>query len=132
MSSEERTTETKKLNVAPIAPVQTASAVEHPKPKLEVAPTMPPPVQKPATVPVPVVVVVPAAPRAPEAPPVSVVVVGDPVDQARSLWRKAIDAEANQDFALAVKCYEQIKKLPDDVQPAGLEVRLEQARKQTK
>ncbi len=54
---------------------------------------------------------------------------GDPEEQARTLWRKAIDAEVNQDYVEAVKCYEQIKKLPADVHPWGLDVRLEQARK---
>jgi len=57
---------------------------------------------------------------------------GDPADQARMLWRKAIDAERNQDYVEAVSCYEQIKKLPADVQPWGLDVHLEQARKLVK
>jgi hypothetical protein len=71
----------------------------------------------------------PAPAPAKAAPPEPAVSV-DPVEQARTLWRKAIDAEANQDFVEAVKCYGQIKKLPADVQPAGLEVRLELAKKQ--
>jgi hypothetical protein len=54
----------------------------------------------------------------------------DPIEEARRLWSKAIDAEANKDFVEAVKCYEQIKKLPADAQPAGVDVRLEMAKKQ--
>jgi hypothetical protein len=76
----------------------------------------------------PTVAPTPAPEKVAPAEPVSTV---DPVDQARTLWRKAIDAEGNQDFVEAVKCYEKIKKLPADVQPAGLEVRLELAKKQT-
>ena len=53
-------------------------------------------------------------------------------DEARRLWRLAIDAEQNQDFVEAVSLYEQIKKLPPSVHPAGLEVRLSLARKLTK
>ena len=68
----------------------------------------------------------PAPPPAPPAPAV------DPVEQARTLWRKAIDSEISGDFREAVKCYEQIKKLPTDVQPEGLDLRLEQAKKQIK
>ena len=65
----------------------------------------------------------------PPAPPAPAV---DPVEQARTLWRKAIDSEISGDFREAVKCYEQIKKLPTDVQPEGLDLRLEQAKKQIK
>ena len=53
-------------------------------------------------------------------------------DEARRLWRLAFDAEQNQDFVEAVSLYEQIKKLPASVHPAGLEVRLSLARKLTK
>jgi hypothetical protein len=50
-------------------------------------------------------------------------------DEARRLWRLAFDAEQNQDFVEAVNLYEQIKKLPPSVHPAGLEVRLSLAKK---
>jgi hypothetical protein len=56
----------------------------------------------------------------------------DPYAQAKRLWIQAIDAEATQDYAGAVKCYEQIKKLPPDVHPWGLDERLDWARKQIK
>jgi hypothetical protein len=63
---------------------------------------------------------------------VAVEPVVDPEEQARTLWRKAIDAEVNQDYVEAVACYEKIKKLPADVQPWGLDIRLEQAKKLAK
>lgn len=91
-----------------------------------VMPPVPPPVEPAPVVPAPVV----EAPKAVE--PAKVVDTRPPYDQAKDLWRRAIDAEANQDFVEAVNCYEQIKKLPADVQPWGLEVRLDQARKLTK
>jgi hypothetical protein len=69
-------------------------------------------------------VVKPAQPTAP--------VVLNAYDEAKRLWGKAIDAEANQDFVEAVNCYEKIRALPADVHPPGLEVRLELARKLTK
>ena len=50
-------------------------------------------------------------------------------DEARRLWRLAIDAEQNQDFVEAVSCYEKIKKLPNEVHPRGLDVRLSLAKK---
>jgi cytochrome c-type biogenesis protein CcmH/NrfG len=53
-------------------------------------------------------------------------------DEARRLWRLAIDAEQNQDFVEAVALYEQIKQLPSTVHPAGLQVRLSLAKKLTK
>jgi hypothetical protein len=52
------------------------------------------------------------------------------LDQVRTFWRAAIDAEGKQDYVLAVKNYELIKKLPRDLWPQGLDVRLNQARKQ--
>jgi hypothetical protein len=56
----------------------------------------------------------------------------DPIDAlelARTLWIKAIDAEARQDFSSASDLYEQIKRLPNDAWPAGLQLRLEMAQK---
>jgi hypothetical protein len=54
------------------------------------------------------------------------------IEQARMLWNQAIDAEARRDFAGAVNCYEQIKRLPlsSDNWPGGLQVRLELAQRQ--
>jgi hypothetical protein len=64
-----------------------------------------------------------------ETPPPAPVVAANPLEQSRALWRAAIDAEARRDNALAVKLYEQIKQLPPDVWPAGLQLRLEMAQK---
>jgi hypothetical protein len=57
---------------------------------------------------------------------------GTPEEQSRTLWGRAIDAEANQDYVEAVECYELIRTLPRDVQPWGLDVRLEQAKRLAK
>ena len=54
------------------------------------------------------------------------------IQQARILWRNAITAEANGDYALAVKYYEQIKKLPPVAWPGGLDLRMEDARRHLK
>jgi hypothetical protein len=51
------------------------------------------------------------------------------MEQARKLYGQAIDAEAQKDFATAVKLYEQIKKLPSDTWQADLQLRLESAMK---
>jgi hypothetical protein len=51
------------------------------------------------------------------------------MDTARSLWRQAIDAEGREDFAAAVRYYEQIKKLPQSAWPGGLQFSLEYAKK---
>jgi beta-lactamase regulating signal transducer with metallopeptidase domain/protein involved in polysaccharide export with SLBB domain len=55
---------------------------------------------------------------------------GAEADRARELWRNAIDAEAEQDYARAIRYLEAIKKLPADVQPPTLDVRLNWARHQ--
>ncbi len=51
------------------------------------------------------------------------------VEDARALWGQALDAEARQDFAAAVRAYEQIKQLPQSAWPGGLQVSLDLARK---
>lgn len=51
------------------------------------------------------------------------------IDQARTLWGQAIDAEARQDFGSAVNLYEQIRQLPNDAWPGGLQINLDLARK---
>jgi hypothetical protein len=67
-----------------------------------------------------------------DSPPVmSAPVVVDPAalaEQARSLRRSAIDAEAAGDFARAVRLYEQIRALPRDCWPSDLHVRLDAAK----
>jgi hypothetical protein len=57
---------------------------------------------------------------------------GDPEQQARTLWRRAMAAEANQDYREAVQCYEMIKKLPEDVRPLGLDTNLAMAKRMLK
>jgi hypothetical protein len=55
-----------------------------------------------------------------------------PYMQSKVLWGKAIDAEINQDYVEAVKCYEQIKKLPDEYHQNDLELRLARAKRLAK
>jgi hypothetical protein len=50
------------------------------------------------------------------------------IEQARELWKQAIDAEARNDFPAAVRHYEQIKKLPQRAWPGGLQISLDLAR----
>jgi hypothetical protein len=91
---------------------QTAAAIEPP----QEAPA-PPPAPKPA----PALVAAPPAVEA--APPVP----ADPaatLSKARQLWGDAIDAEAKHDFVGAAKLLEEIKRLPSDVWPGGLDIRL--------
>ncbi len=66
------------------------------------------------------------------APPATPMNTSAAIEQARMLWNQAIDAEARRDFAGAVSCYEQIKRLPlsSDNWPGGLQVRLELAQRQ--
>jgi len=52
------------------------------------------------------------------------------MDDMRKLYWEAIDAEAQGDFATAVKKYEQIKQMPQDLWPRDLDLRLDQAKKQ--
>jgi hypothetical protein len=52
------------------------------------------------------------------------------LDEMRTLYRQAIDAEGDNDFATAVKKYEQIKEFTPDLWPADLNLRLTQARRQ--
>jgi hypothetical protein len=52
------------------------------------------------------------------------------IDDMRKLYWEAIDAEAQGNFDMAVKKYEQIKQMPHDLWPRDLDLRLDQARKQ--
>jgi hypothetical protein len=65
----------------------------------------------------------------PPAPTPRSLSAAEAIDQARQLWRAAIDAEARRDFTGATRLYEQIKQLPSDAWPAGLQLRLEMAQK---
>jgi hypothetical protein len=122
----------------PLAPPAIAESVPPPVAPTTVAVAIPAP---PAAEPVPAVdvqirppdpsTITPATKPAPIAPPAPEPLV-DPEEQARTLWRKAIDAEVNQDYVEAVACYEKIKKLPADVQPFGIDLRLDQAKKLAK
>ena len=121
-------------NAVPQAQPQQAALVEKPKANTnrEATSTPSPTPAAPTKItvskaPEPKVEPKPAAPPPPPAPAAPAV---DPVEQARTLWRQAIDAEIGGKFREAVRCYEQIKKLPADVQPEGLDVRLEQAKKE--
>ena len=60
------------------------------------------------------------------------VVAAKASDQAITLWRQALDAEARRDYAKAVEHYEAIKKLPKSTWPAGLEINLSLAKKRVK
>jgi hypothetical protein len=93
----------------PVVPATPAHAFEQPKP----------PVVDP---PKPVVVTPPPAPAKPMS-------IAEAETEARKLWGLAFEAEQNQDYVEAVSCYEKIKKLPGDVHPLGLEVRLSLAKK---
>lgn len=53
-------------------------------------------------------------------------------EQAISLWRQALDAEARRDYAKAVEHYEAIKLLPKSTWPAGLEINLKYAKARVK
>jgi hypothetical protein len=108
----------------PVAPTTVAVAIPAPLPEPEPAVDVQIRPPDPSTI-------TPATKPAAVAPPAPEPVV-DPEEQARTLWRKAIDAEVNQDYVEAVACYEKIKKLPADVQPFGIDLRLEQAKKLSK
>jgi hypothetical protein len=51
------------------------------------------------------------------------------IERARRLWSRAIDAEQKNDYAEAVRCYEQIKSLPSTAHQAGLDFRLQNAQR---
>lgn len=108
-------------NVVATAPAPT-EAIVSPAPRIEplrnrpVAAAPPPPQQ-------------PVSQPPPQPAPIDPAVAAD---EARTLWRQAIDAEARQDFAAAVQHYEQIKKLPRSAWPGGLEINLDLARQRLK
>jgi len=136
-------------DVEPAAPVAAAAPapVPTPTPAAVVAPKIESPAPTAAT---------PAVPPAPAAPsptpaaslPPAIEVVDPPAPapkvekpaepeltpymQSKVLWGKAIDAEINQDYVEAVKCYEQIKKLPDEYHQNDLELRLARAKRLAK
>lgn len=72
----------------------------------------------------------PPAPQAVNPEPSKQAPVGSPLEQARTLWRQAIDAEASRDFASAARLYGQIKDLPREAWPAGLDLRLKRAQRE--
>jgi hypothetical protein len=65
----------------------------------------------------------------PPAAPIPTMDDNTAIETARALWSQAIDAEARQDFAAAVTCYEQIRQLPAKAWPGGLQISLDLARK---
>ena len=71
-------------------------------------------------------------PSPPPAPAPAVKKSPDPSEayaEARRLLGKALDAEENQDYVEAVRCYEAIKRLPVDARAMGIDVRIQRARK---
>ncbi len=50
------------------------------------------------------------------------------LDQARALWVQALDAESKHDFTSAIRFYEQIRQLPSDAWPGGLQINIDLAR----
>lgn len=54
------------------------------------------------------------------------------MESSRKLYGQAIDAEARNDYAAALRFYEQIKKLRRDAWPGGLQVRIDLAREALK
>jgi hypothetical protein len=107
--------------------VATAGKTETVAPKAEVS--APPPAPTRSAAPAPAAAVATEKQTASPAPTPLATPAADPAEQARTLFRKAIDAENEQDYVEAVRCYEQIKKLPVDSRGMGVDVRLEQARK---
>jgi hypothetical protein len=111
---------------ADAAQVATGTVKADALPKAEALPPVPP-VPPPAAAP---------PPQAPPAPPQRTkrqfTSITEAYDEEKRLWSKAIDAEANQDFVEAVRCYEEIEQLPREVHPPALSVRLELARRQVK
>lgn len=92
--------------------------IETPKP-LVVAPPAPTPLAPP-----------PVAVPAPELTPVPDDLNMDQATQLASELRlKAIDAQARNDWPLALRCYEQIQRLPREAWPADLPLRLDMARR---
>jgi hypothetical protein len=65
-------------------------------------------------------------PKVEDAPPV----LSDDaaIERSRKLWTRALDAEGKGDYAEAVRCYEEIKKLPRVAQQRGLDIRLANAK----
>jgi hypothetical protein len=61
--------------------------------------------------------------------PISSISDDQAIDRARKLWSRAIDAEQKGDYAEAVRCYEQIKLLPQAAHQAGLDFRLKNAQR---
>jgi hypothetical protein len=55
--------------------------------------------------------------------------IDEALDEEKRLWSKAIDAEANQDYVEAVRCYEEIQQLPAEVQPRALQLYLDMAKR---
>lgn len=76
----------------------------------------------------------PPAPKPPQAeakpaPPAPVVSPADVDDQVRRMWANALDAESRGNYSDAIYWYQQIKKLPKDSWPGGLDIRLDLDRK---
>ena len=60
----------------------------------------------------------------------SVVATLSPADDPTRLWSAALEAESRRDFPDAVRHYERIESLPDNLWPVGLKTRLDLARQE--
>jgi hypothetical protein len=50
--------------------------------------------------------------------------------EARRLWAEALQAQSQKDFAAELRCYEQIKQLPQNVWQKNLDLYMDEARRQ--
>jgi hypothetical protein len=118
-----------KPDVKPIVPdVKPEPKVEikpepKPEPKVEIKPEpKPEPKVENPVIPVPPPVITPPAPPKPK------LTEDQAAEKVRTLWRQALTAEANGDWNAAVSAYEEIKTLQSSVWPAGLDLRLNDAK----
>jgi hypothetical protein len=120
------------------APVQADSTPLNPAP---IAPTPSTPIQSqiaPAATPEPTADQQPAPPVAPTPAPRASILPDRPVlvgtvpstSEIWALHSRGLDAESRQDWAEAVRCYEQIELAPKEQWPGDVRVRLETAQKQ--
>jgi hypothetical protein len=52
------------------------------------------------------------------------------IAKERELWKRALDAEGKGNYAEALRCFEEIKSLPQSVWPAPLQTRIDNAKRQ--
>lgn len=121
-----------------VAPAPVTRSPTAPKPDAKARPAMAPTAPAPTPAPAPTAAVPTPAAKKADAPKAEVDssssgAVIDPdqaIFEARRLWREGITAEGDGHYAEAVRCYEQIQKLPARAWPSSLQLRLDFARKQ--